>query len=373
MNKQYQSGSSRGVRTLKWLAGLAVSLATLSAFAQDAQAERMRAAFETWLKEQGFANAALVVMRGDTTIGRYGFGNRMADSAVPVASLTKAITGACVAQLIDSGKLKFEERMAELLKPIFAKAGLPADSRFAVITVAHLLSNRSGLSEDGGDNMTVGQGLLRHLQTYSAREKRSAELIARLPTIKLDFAPGERYHYHNANWLALGLIVEAVTSRPYEEYCYETVLQPLGVSKTGLNPDWMVMAGYGGWKISAQEYAKFAASVVATIRKRNGAAWAWMQQREDKRMSAYDAAPNAAYYAFGMNLRTLQDGGINAYHSGSWSFKASGVRDGELHGSFGSYFVAYANGITYVANYEGVPKVVNTLDRALGAAMREAN
>jgi CubicO group peptidase (beta-lactamase class C family) len=303
-------------------------------------------------------------------IGRHGYGNRQAESAVPVASLTKAIVGTCVAQLIDTGKLRLEDRMADVLKAVFAGAGEPADPRFSSVTLAHLLSNRSGFT--ARENMTVGQGLIRHLQRYSAREKRSAELIASLPSIKLDFAPGERYHYQNINWLALGLVVEAVTGRPFEDYCWETVLQPLGLGKSGLNPDWQVMAGYGGWLISAQDYATFAANAVSTIRKRNGPAWAWMQQRADKQHDPADTAPNALYYAFGMNMRAQPDGSISAFHSGSWNMTARGVRDGELYGLFGSYFVAFGNGVTYVATYDGVPKVGVSLDRAMGAAARGA-
>ena len=164
--------------------------------------------------------------------------------------------------------------------------------------------------------------------------------------------------------------MESVTKRPYEDYCSEIVLQAQGLSKTGLNPDWAVMAAYGGWKISAEEYAKFAAANLATMRQRNGPAWAWLQVRDDKGTDSTNRVANAPFYAFGMNLRAQPEGGYNAFHSGSWSFNLRGGRDGELYGLFGSYFVAYANGITFVANYEGVPKVVGTLDRAMSAAMR---
>ena len=65
-----------------------------------------------------------------------------------IASLTKPITGVCIATLIQQGKLRFDTTLGELLPSRF---GEPRDARLRTVTVAHLLTH-------GADYYSSGAG-----------------------------------------------------------------------------------------------------------------------------------------------------------------------------------------------------------------------
>ena len=68
-------------------------------------------------------------MRDDRVIGTFANGERTADFPVTVASLTKAITGACIAHLIDTDKLQLQDKLVDLLKKEFEPLGRTYSTR----------------------------------------------------------------------------------------------------------------------------------------------------------------------------------------------------------------------------------------------------
>jgi CubicO group peptidase (beta-lactamase class C family) len=84
-----------------------------------------------------------------------------------------------------------------------------------------------------------------------------AEIVcAQVSTMgELAYNPGTSKGYSNIGYLTLGMVVEAVTGRKYEDVCREAALDPMGV--TGMiDPALMQRAPNGGWLMSAIE-AKF--------------------------------------------------------------------------------------------------------------------
>ena len=73
-----------------------------------------------------------------------------------IASLSKPITGACVATLIRDGKVSFTTRLREGLSRFFHRYGTPADRRLEGVTVEQLLVHRSGLVGNGDDAPIYG-------------------------------------------------------------------------------------------------------------------------------------------------------------------------------------------------------------------------
>ena len=89
----------------------------------------MDVAFKSWLNTNEIKDGALVVMRDDRVIGTFANGERTADLPVTVASLTKASTGACIAQLIDTDKLQLQDKLVDLLKKEFKPLGRTYSTR----------------------------------------------------------------------------------------------------------------------------------------------------------------------------------------------------------------------------------------------------
>ncbi len=80
----------------------------------------MSAAFQKWMKSNGVQNATIA----DETHSA-GFGNRQADGAYPIASLTKAITASCVANLVERGQLSYTDTLDQRLSSFLGAALLP--------------------------------------------------------------------------------------------------------------------------------------------------------------------------------------------------------------------------------------------------------
>ncbi len=136
------------------------------------------------------------------------------DTRFAVASITKPLTAACVLALVDRGDLALDASARTFLKE------LPAG-----ITIEHLLAHTSGLA-----SYTDEPDLRR---TRGARHE-SAEILAHIARAKPAFAPGSRFSYSNSNYFLLGLVIEKVTGRPYEEALRAVVLGPAGMTRTTL-------------------------------------------------------------------------------------------------------------------------------------------
>jgi CubicO group peptidase (beta-lactamase class C family) len=75
--------------------------------------------------------------------------------------------------------------------------------------------------------------------------------VRALAGIELIAPPGQRYEYSNANYVTLGMIVQAVSGQSYEEYITEHIFKPLDMqnsftSKTEAEEDGLA-AGYQKW------------------------------------------------------------------------------------------------------------------------------
>ena len=60
-----------------------------------------------------------------------------------------------------------------------------------------------------------------------------AEYLAQVDL--LDFTPGTQSQYCNWNYLALGVLIERVTGKPYASYVAESILGPSGMGNTSFH------------------------------------------------------------------------------------------------------------------------------------------
>lgn len=184
--------------------------------------------------------AAMVDKNGLTYIGSarertIGTGDVMTtDTVGAIASMTKAVTGAAVMQLVEKGHVDLdvpaETYCAEIGTPLvlegFDDAGQPIlrDAR-SQVTLRNLLTHTSGYAYDFTDaNLTKW-----HEATNTPRS-----LSRRFDSLKtpLMFDPGTKWHYGvGIDWA--GIILERVTKSTLADYFAEHLLQPLGMVDTG--------------------------------------------------------------------------------------------------------------------------------------------
>lgn len=135
-----------------------------------------------------------------------------------IASITKTFTATVILQLVEKGKLKLSDVVANFVP------GIPNGSS---ITVAELLQMRSGIYDYTADP-TFDEDYFAHPDmTFTA-----ADALAIIRAHQPDFAPGTKTAYCDSNYLILQLIAESVTGQPLGTSISQDVLKPLHLTHT---------------------------------------------------------------------------------------------------------------------------------------------
>jgi CubicO group peptidase (beta-lactamase class C family) len=136
-----------------------------------------------------------------------------AETRFHLASVSKAITDAAVAKMIEQGVISLDTTVAKFL-PDFPSA--------TAITVGHLLTNTSGIPHtnrlpwgDGTQSLTIQQ------------------IIERLSDLPLDYEPGADSGYSNGDYAVLARILEIAGNGTYDEVLRATIFDPLGMHNSG--------------------------------------------------------------------------------------------------------------------------------------------
>jgi CubicO group peptidase (beta-lactamase class C family) len=172
-----------------------------------------------------FNGSALVADRGEVLLRKgYGLANmewgiaNSPDTKFRLGSITKQFTSALVMQLVDRGEIDLAAPITRYLPDYPAHTG----NR---ITVHHLLNHTSGIV--GYTELPTFGATSR---TAYAPAKFADEFFARLDLL---FEPGTKYSYNNSAYFLLGVILEKVSGKTYEQLLQERIFTPLGMQESG--------------------------------------------------------------------------------------------------------------------------------------------
>jgi CubicO group peptidase (beta-lactamase class C family) len=194
-----------------------------STTAPDARS-RSAQVLESWLARMPFSGAVLVA-RGDELLLHEARGMADARQALPntpqtrhlLASVSKQFTAAAVLRLVDQGRVHLDEPVRAYLPE------LPAAWRR--VTVRQLLAHTSGIP-----NHTEGEAF----EQTKTRAWTPRELLASFADKPLEFTPGTRFRYSNSGYIVAGILIETVSGLSYAQFVERELLQPLGLSDTGV-------------------------------------------------------------------------------------------------------------------------------------------
>jgi CubicO group peptidase (beta-lactamase class C family) len=133
-----------------------------------------------------------------------------------IASETKAFTTACLAMLVDSGQVAWDDPVTRYL-PDFQLFDPWVTREF---TIRDLVTHRSGLGLGAGDLLWL----------HSNHSRR--EIIRRLRAAPPVSSFRSQYAYDNVLYAAAGEIIPAVTGMSWEEFVRQRILTPLGMTET---------------------------------------------------------------------------------------------------------------------------------------------
>ncbi|QDQ28739.1 serine hydrolase [Chitinimonas arctica] len=147
---------------------------------------------------------------------------RAEPGAFELASCSKAVTGLLIAVLEGEGKLSRDDAVTRWLPELAANP----KSGYGKVTLGHLLSHTSGISEHTLDLL---------------RPAGSADALSQLPTLLKDVPlahpVGSKEEYATLNYSLLGLVAERAAGKPFAALLREKVFLPLGMPQTFVDGD----------------------------------------------------------------------------------------------------------------------------------------
>lgn len=177
----------------------------------------------------------------DTETWQGASGNLTTDRPYFIASTTKLFTTAIIMKLRAEGKLSLEDKIskyidASILSGLHFYKGKDYSQE---LTIRHLLSHTSGLSDYFQDKGASGKSLENELMAGNDQFWTFEESIDRSKKMSPLFVPGTKgkAKYSDANFQLLGKIIETITGKSYAENCQDRIIQPLSLTKTYLYQD----------------------------------------------------------------------------------------------------------------------------------------
>ena len=187
------------------------------------------AAIDRYVEEEMAATrlpgAALGIVHGGEIVHLKGFGDaddsgRKVTPQTPfyIGSTSKSFTALATMQLVEADKVELDAPVQRYI-PWFRLADPDASAR---ITVRDLLNQTSGIPNRNGYFWKQAGGDADALE----------EGVRFLRAVELDRPVGETFEYANANYTTLGLVVQMVSGKPYEQYVNDHILTPLGMKNS---------------------------------------------------------------------------------------------------------------------------------------------
>lgn len=235
-----------------------------------------------FMKEHKVGAATLAVGRRGKLLHERAFGFADKESTKPVtaavrmriASVSKPITAAALKSLVRDRRLKMADPVMKYLPA--ERYPAPADARWKAITLAEVLEHKGGWDRAAGDPMFQHKRILADLKLETLTPR---DVVKWMLTQPLQFNPGTKSVYSNFGYCLLGVVIEEVTGRPYDELVRDAVARPAGMTSLTLsssdpkrrNADetWYdfgaegekfliePMAAHGGWVCTAGDLARF--------------------------------------------------------------------------------------------------------------------
>jgi D-alanyl-D-alanine carboxypeptidase len=175
-----------------------------------------------------FSGTVLVARNGKILIEKAaGSANRETKaSATPetqfrLGSMNKMFTSVATLQLIESGKLSFDDAIAKHIPDY------PNKELASKVTIRHLLTHTGGTGDIFGPEFSKNRLALREHSDY-------INLFGARPLL---FAPGSRYQYSNYGFVLLGRIIEKVSGMSYYDYVRSHIFEPAGMKSTDSRPE----------------------------------------------------------------------------------------------------------------------------------------
>ncbi|WP_055443357.1 serine hydrolase [Lacinutrix himadriensis] len=173
-------------------------------------------------------NGSVLIAENGKIIYKKGFGFANMEWDIPNApntkhrlgSISKQFTGMLILQLAEQGKIDLQAPITTYL-PDYPKA--TGD----IITTHHLLTHTSGIP-----NYTSFPNFFKDT---SRNPYTPTAFVNEFSEMELDFTPGEKFSYSNSGYFLLGVLIEKISGKTYEQMLHENIFTPLNMKDSGFD------------------------------------------------------------------------------------------------------------------------------------------
>ena len=262
-----------------------------------------------------------------------------------IASVSKPFTSVAVMKLIEANQLSLEDKIFGPGTVLGSSYPTPANNlKIEKITVRHLLSHVSGLSNTPNDPM---------FQNTALNHQQLIQWVLNDPARALSREPGAQYEYCNFGYCLLGRIIEKKTGQSYEAHLQQSVLTPCGITH-------MAVAGNSPAERQPREVVYYPSSAYSLNVRRFDSHGGWVASSIDLvrflvRVDGRPAPPDIISAASQTAMTTkagIKDGSNNDPNYAFGWVVSPQWHNGAMSGTVAVLAVA-ANGFTFAA-------VVNT-------------
>ena len=141
------------------------------------------------------------------------------------ASMGKTFVAVGILQLIEAGKLHFEDTIGELLD--FDLKRIDPD-----VTVKELLNHTSGVPDYFDESvMDDYEALWTDYPNYRIRHNK--DMLPLFINKPMMYGKGEKFQYNNTGYILLAMIIEKIAGMDFDEYLQKNVFDKCGMNATG--------------------------------------------------------------------------------------------------------------------------------------------
>lgn len=283
--------------------------------------------------DKDFSGCISVVKSGEVIFQKsYGYADlpnkicNKLDTKFATASAGKVFVAVGILQLIESGKLKFDEEIGNLLDLDFKAI----DKK---ITVKQLLCHTSGIPDYFDESiMNEYDELWKDYPNYKIRT--SSDLIPLFIDKPMMYARGEKFQYNNTGFVVLGLIIEKITGKPFDEYLKKNVFEPCSMLHTGYYELDRLPGNCANAYLYDDERKEYYTNIYSVDVKGTGAGGAFttvldinkfwknllsgklISQKMLNEMLSVQSGDKSDYYGYGIWLRKVDDNTYTPYFQG---------------------------------------------------------
>lgn len=308
----------------------------------------------TMATKDGFDGSVLVASKGKILLSKgYGMADRenkvlcTEQTRFMIGSLTKQFTSMAIMQLEEKGLLSVNDNVERYI---------PSFPYGKEITIHQLLSHTSGLRRDLGTDIKFDVPPSSIQEALNLVVKKGFTLIS---------PPGETFNYSNTGYELLGLIIEKVSGKTYEEYVQKNIFKPLGMVNSGFgynrNTNVKLAKGYDASEkpVIKEAYVDYsiwpfsAGEIYSTI----GDLYKWDKALYTEKLASIKTlnkifTPVLNHYGYGWGIVTPGYKGSNGHEGSVYGFTSDEMRQGEND----SFYIILSN-----KDCTNLPSMIQTL------------